>query len=178
VKLRWREESRDVAARSDGASIEGRDVALRAVREEERIVGLEIDGTLHRVRVARKGDRIWVWCRGGTWEFTSAASRRGGAAEQGGDLLAPMPGRVRRALVSAGDSVSRGQVVMILEAMKMEHAIRAPRDGVVSRIAHGEGDLVEAGVALVELGEPVARGREPAAEGAEAESAAAGHNRA
>jgi 3-methylcrotonyl-CoA carboxylase alpha subunit len=49
--------------------------------------------------------------------------------------------------------VTKGQVVIVLEAMKMEHAIRAPRDGIVTRIAHREGDLVEAGVALAELAE-------------------------
>ena len=62
-----------------------------------------------------------------------------------------MPGLIRRVEVSAGSAVSRGQVLMVLEAMKMEHAIRAPRDGVISRIAYGEGDLVEAGTPLVEL---------------------------
>ena len=68
-----------------------------------------------------------------------------------GGLISPMPGRVRRILVAEGDAVTRGQVLLILEAMKMEHAIRAARDGRVVRLAFREGDLVEAGVPLVEI---------------------------
>jgi 3-methylcrotonyl-CoA carboxylase alpha subunit len=63
-----------------------------------------------------------------------------------------MPGRIRRAFVAPGERVEKGQVLMVLEAMKMEHAIRAPREGVVSRLPHAEGELVEAGVVLVEMG--------------------------
>jgi 3-methylcrotonyl-CoA carboxylase alpha subunit len=62
-----------------------------------------------------------------------------------------MPGRIRKTLVRRGDPVERGQVVLVLEAMKMEHAIRAPRDGIVTRLDHVEGDLVEAGTALAEI---------------------------
>jgi 3-methylcrotonyl-CoA carboxylase alpha subunit len=48
--------------------------------------------------------------------------------------------------------VARGDLLLLLEAMKMEHGIRSPRDGAVRRILHREGDLVEAGAALVEVG--------------------------
>lgn len=151
MKLRWKGETREIAARADAASVDGRNVPLRVERDGGRIVGLEVAGAFFPARVARRAGSVWVWCRGGVYEFTNASGRRNASPEHAGDLLAPMPGRVRRTLVSAGDSVTKGQVVMVLEAMKMEHAIRAPRDGVVTRIAHGEGDLVEAGVALAEL---------------------------
>jgi 3-methylcrotonyl-CoA carboxylase alpha subunit len=62
-----------------------------------------------------------------------------------------MPGRVRRVLVVGGAAVERGQPLLVLEAMKMEHSIRAPRDGVVRRVCVAEGELVDAGVELVEL---------------------------
>jgi biotin carboxyl carrier protein len=62
-----------------------------------------------------------------------------------------MPGRVRMVVAVPGTRVSRGEVVLILEAMKMEHAIRAPRDGMVARIFFREGDLVEAGAMLAEI---------------------------
>ena len=67
-----------------------------------------------------------------------------------------MPGRVRKVLVAPCDRVEKGAVLLILEAMKMEHAIRAPREGWVRRIAFSEGDLVDAGVELVEIGEAAA----------------------
>ena len=72
--------------------------------------------------------------------------------EHGGDLLAPMPGRVRKVSVAAGDRVERGMVLIVLEAMKMEHAIRAPKDGTLRRLLVKEGDLVDAGVELAEIG--------------------------
>ena len=69
----------------------------------------------------------------------------------GGGLTAPMPGKVVQALVAAGDSVVRGQTVMILEAMKMEHAISAPADGIVSDVFYAAGNQVDEGAELLRL---------------------------
>ena len=63
-----------------------------------------------------------------------------------------MPGKVLRVLVSEGDTVQRGTVVVILEAMKMENELRASGDGVVKRIAVKEGQNVAKGDLLVEVG--------------------------
>jgi 3-methylcrotonyl-CoA carboxylase alpha subunit len=71
----------------------------------------------------------------------------------GGGLTAPMPGKVVQAMVAAGDNVVRGQTVMILEAMKMEHAISAPADGVVADVYFNAGDQVDEGVELLRLEE-------------------------
>jgi len=76
-----------------------------------------------------------------------ADSRSGGT----GNLNAPMPGKVVRVSVSPGDRVSRGQTLVVLEAMKMEHAITAPADGVVSEVFHADGDQVTEGVELLRL---------------------------
>jgi biotin carboxyl carrier protein len=104
------------------------------------------------VAAAREGDRIFVWCNGVSYAFEVARGGRGAAAgEHRGDLVSPMPGRVRKILVRAGEAVERGQVLLVLEAMKMEHAIRAPRDGIMSRLNVVEGQLVEAGMELAEL---------------------------
>ena len=108
---------------------------------------------MHRVVVARAGAKTFVWCDGAVYAFERARVDRPGAAfDADPGLLAPMPGRVRRVFVEAGQAVERGAVLLSLEAMKMEHAIRAPRDGVVRSIRVAEGDLVEAGAELVELG--------------------------
>jgi biotin carboxyl carrier protein len=62
-----------------------------------------------------------------------------------------MPGRVRRTFVLPGSRVARGEILLTLEAMKMEHSIRAPREGVLRKLHVREGDLVEAGVELAEI---------------------------
>ena len=69
----------------------------------------------------------------------------------GGGLTAPMPGKVVQTMVAVGDSVVRGQTVMILEAMKMEHAISAPADGIVADVFFAAGDQVDEGVELLRL---------------------------
>ncbi|MBU2358944.1 MAG: 3-methylcrotonyl-CoA carboxylase, partial [Alphaproteobacteria bacterium] len=75
-----------------------------------------------------------------------------GGAEGGGDaVLAPMPGLVAQVAVAVGQTVTAGDRMVVLEAMKMEHVLRAPRDGVVAEVAVAQGDQVKAGVALVTL---------------------------
>jgi biotin carboxyl carrier protein len=66
-------------------------------------------------------------------------------------LAAPMPARVVAVAVNAGDRVRKGDVVITLEAMKMELPVRSPRDGVVGSIACRVGDLVQPGVSLMEV---------------------------
>jgi 3-methylcrotonyl-CoA carboxylase alpha subunit len=69
----------------------------------------------------------------------------------GGSLAAPMPGRIIQVMARAGDSVKKGQALLILEAMKMEHTITAPADGVVKEIHFAAGEQVLEGAALVSL---------------------------
>ena len=66
-------------------------------------------------------------------------------------LSAPMPGNVIRVLVKSGERVSRGQQLLVMEAMKMEHAIVAPVDGVVEKVLFNPGDLVQNGSELIEF---------------------------
>ena len=74
---------------------------------------------------------------------------RGGAMD--GGLESPMPGLVTRVMVSAGDAVEPGQALVAIEAMKMEHLIRAPRRGVVRAVRARAGEMVAGGTALIEL---------------------------
>jgi 3-methylcrotonyl-CoA carboxylase alpha subunit len=72
-------------------------------------------------------------------------------AHAGGGLHAPMPGKVVSFAVKAGDAVTKGQVVAVMEAMKMEHAITAPADGVVGELLYAAGEQVAEGAALLTL---------------------------
>ena len=80
-------------------------------------------------------------------------SRRRAAAAHHGGLEAPMPGAVSRVMVAAGDLVALGQPLVAVEAMKMEHLIRAPRAGRVKWIGARVGEMVAPGTALVEMEE-------------------------
>ena len=77
----------------------------------------------------------------------AAASRPSGPA----DVKSPMPGKVVRALVAVGDAVVTGQPVMVVEAMKMENELKAPRDGNVHEIRVSDGQAIEAGQTLIVL---------------------------
>ena len=100
------------------------------------------------------GPELHLWLDGDLYIFQRVENRRRGgqdAADQPGEVLAPMPGAVLQVLVSEGDCVERNQTVVILESMKMELVITAPRDGVVGRISVEAGQQVERGMRLLEL---------------------------
>jgi biotin carboxyl carrier protein len=160
VKLSTGQRQAEVLLQGEVARIDDREVRFRERRTGGELSAIEISGEVVAVRVVGEGERIFVWCAGRAHEFraptgTTGSPRAGGIgsgrSDPSGGLISPMPGRVRRILVAEGDAVTRGQVLLILEAMKMEHSIRAARDGRVVRIAFREGELVEAGVVLVEV---------------------------
>ena len=102
--------------------------------------------------VAGTGDRRWVFVDGNAYEFEIHAAGRSRRAPSGhSSLSAPMPATVIRVEVTEGVNVRRGDTLVILEAMKMELPIRATSDGVVTAVRCKTGDLVQPGVALVEI---------------------------
>ena len=72
----------------------------------------------------------------------------------GDRIKAPMPGRVVLAKAGPGDAVKAEEVVMVMEAMKMELTLKSPRDGIVAEVRAAEGDFVEADAVLLVLAEP------------------------
>jgi biotin carboxyl carrier protein len=104
-------------------------------------------------RAAAEGDVVWVAL--GDELFEVHVDRAGDAARaraRGHEgLAAPMPATVVRVVAHPGMRVSMGDALVVLEAMKMELPIRAPRDGVVAAVHCREGDLVQPGVVLVDL---------------------------
>ena len=104
-----------------------------------------------RVAVAGDGDTQWVFVDGqvGTVETPKAGPRRARSRETG--VMSPMPATVVAVHVTPGQSVAEGDTVIVLEAMKMELPIRAPREGVVKTVACSQGDLVQPGVNLLEF---------------------------
>jgi 3-methylcrotonyl-CoA carboxylase alpha subunit len=116
---------------------------------------LTVDGAQSRALVLDHGDDIAVFIDGASWRLARVdpLAPPAGADAHAGRLSAPMPGRVVQLLVGAGDTVSQGQALIVIEAMKMEHTIAAPRDGRIEAVRYAIGDLVEEGAELVTLEE-------------------------
>ena len=107
----------------------------------------------HRGMAITAGDTVWVTVAGEVFAVRTqrgAKGERRGAADQDA-FTSPMPATVVRIAVAAGAAVKDGDVLISLEAMKMELPIRAPRDGVVRAIHCREGDLVQPEQTLLEL---------------------------
>jgi 3-methylcrotonyl-CoA carboxylase alpha subunit len=106
---------------------------------------------IERVFLARVADAIWVFHDGETYEVTIEADGGAPRRTQQGSLSAPMPATVVSVHAKSGDRVSKGAILIVLEAMKMELPVRAPADGVVGAIHCSPGDLVQPGVLLIEV---------------------------
>jgi acetyl/propionyl-CoA carboxylase alpha subunit len=116
-------------------------------------LALWVDGQYHEVRHASQGDERWVAVAGEVHHGTRVRHRRRQhAVGEGQDTLtATMPGQIVAVLVAPGDEVTRGQTLVLMEAMKMELRVAAPHDGVVASLFVAEGEAVERGQTLVAL---------------------------
>lgn len=117
--------------------------------------GLElmVDGQRALAFVTSDGQRRWVSVHGRTFVLTKTSTAARHAADHDGSsqLTAPMPGQVRAVNAQAGDRVTRGQMLVVLEAMKMEIRLQAPFDGTVSSLDAAVGQTVEREQVLVRI---------------------------
>jgi propionyl-CoA carboxylase alpha chain len=132
----------------DGVRAEGfDDVEVIAVAAAE--VVLDVAGVRRQFAVSTHSDDVFVDSSLGPVQLRRVP-RFLDPAEQvaAGSLLAPMPGTIVRVAVAAGDAVRAGDPILVLEAMKMQHRINAPTDGVVSELPVAEGQQIDVGVVL------------------------------
>ncbi|WP_182850246.1 acetyl/propionyl/methylcrotonyl-CoA carboxylase subunit alpha [Metapseudomonas otitidis] len=125
------------------------------VRLEGERLTLELDGVRRTLLAIRRGETLYLEWDGTLHTITRVdpiAEAEASHTHQGG-LTAPMNGSIVRVLVEAGQAVEAGTALVVLEAMKMEHSIRAPHAGTVKALYCSEGELVAEGTALVELEE-------------------------
>lgn len=144
------------SGRSYRATIGDKTVEIEIVRSEDGILDLLIDGKRTTASVSSDNSRRWVTVNGQTFVLTkSSGARQGGHGHHhaAGELTAPMPGQIRALNVSAGDAVTKGQTLLVLEAMKMEIRVQAPMDGVVKKLSVKQGQTVEREQVLIEIGE-------------------------
>ena len=132
--------------------VDGTPFELHAEALEDGRMRLRTGAGVTIAEVTAAGTRRFV--RLGTLDFTverEATTRARSGGPQSGALTAPMNGVVTRVLVQPDDAVSKGQPLVAVEAMKMEHLVRAPREGRVRAVHAAAGALVQGGTTLVEL---------------------------
>ena len=131
----------------------GGGAAIVGLRWDGDAVSFTLDGMAIRARILRQGDTLTVILDGATHELRHLDPRApsGLVDSAGGRVVAPMPGRVLQLLVAPGDTVARGAVLLVLEAMKVQMRFTAPTDGTIGAIRCAVGDLVEDGAELVTL---------------------------
>ncbi len=123
----------------------------RVHRQEATTLAVVEQGVRRRVPVSVAGRRVLVQPEGTAHEFLLYDAAEA-VAEAGGDrLVAPMTGTVRRVSARVGEDVEKGQPVLVLEAMKMEHTLAAPRAGRVAEVLAEPGEQVEEGALLLAL---------------------------
>ena len=116
-------------------------------------IELQFAGQRTRAAVYAQGEVDHVFTPLGATQITAIdlLAHAGEVAAEGGRLTAPMPGKVVSFAVKAGDAVTKGQPLAVMEAMKMEHTIAAPADGVVQELLYAPGDQVAEGAELLKL---------------------------
>ncbi len=141
-------------------SVDVLDARTVVVDGERLTVSPAIDGML-RVEdghggpawTAGSGGERWVYHDGCVYILEVQRGGRRRATGRQGSLAAPMPATVRQIRVAVGDAVTRGETLIVLEAMKMELPVRAGTDGIVAAIDCAEGELVQPGRPLLEITE-------------------------
>ena len=135
------------------ATIEDNTFSVEVLGVVNGWLDLLMDGERVTAYVSSDGGKRWVTINGQTIVVTksSGAKRRSAGHDHASELAAPMPGQVRGVNVSEGETVTKGQTLLVLEAMKMEIRIQAPFDGVVSSISVKVGQTVEREQILVKM---------------------------
>ncbi|WP_309683597.1 acetyl/propionyl/methylcrotonyl-CoA carboxylase subunit alpha [Polaromonas sp.] len=116
-------------------------------------IDIQFAGQRLTAAVYTRGEVDYVFAARGATQITAIdlLAHAGESHTEGGRLTAPMPGKVVSFAVKAGDKVSKGQALAVMEAMKMEHTIAAPADGVVQELLYAPGDQVTEGAELLKI---------------------------
>ena len=135
--------------------IGGKTVDVEIIQVRDGQLELLIDGQRVIAYVSSEGAKRWVTINGQTFVLIKAmaAKRRSAGHDHASELAAPMPGQVRSVNVSEGETVTKGQTLLVLEAMKMEIRIQAPVNGKVKKLYVNQGQTVEREQILIEIEE-------------------------
>lgn len=121
-----------------------------SVRVGDRVIDLFVEGKPPSLRVTASGHRLQVTVE--SERQRALASARGVRLDASQTaVVSPMPGRIVKLLVEPGQQVQAGDPVVVVEAMKMENELRAPKAGVIAHVLVGVGDRIESNTTLIEL---------------------------
>ena len=136
-------------------TLDDKTIHAEVLHSENGKLNLLIDDQHVTAYVSSDNTKRWVTVNGQTFVLiTSSGARKGGHSHHAaGELTAPMPGQVRAVNFNEGDAVTKGQTLLVLEAMKMEIRVHAPRDGVVKKLFVKQGQTVEREQVLIEIEE-------------------------
>ena len=128
-------------------------VDLQLLSSDGRWLTLQLDGIRRRMAYHHDGEKLWLYGPFGNLELLDVTHEPAGGqnAASSGTVKAPMDGAIVDVLVSEGERVSKGQLLVVLEAMKMEHPMKAGVDGTVRRVGISKGDQVKNRQVLVEI---------------------------
>ena len=136
---------------AQGIDLDGQRERVELVSQSGAELALRLGDTAIHGVVRRDGDVFHVFTGGQhfTLTYNDPMAHAGEVESLGGRLTAPMPGKVVAVLVQSGKTVVKGEPLVIMEAMKMEHTIAAPSDGLVEEVLYGVGDQVADGAPLL-----------------------------
>ncbi|HSL27634.1 MAG TPA: biotin/lipoyl-containing protein [Anaerolineales bacterium] len=158
MKLSFNDVNLDISSNAKTFTVSFGDTSIQAeiLRAANGQLDLLINGKRVTAYVSVDNAKRWVTINGQTFILTkSSGTRRTGHGHHhaAGELTAPMPGQVRTVNVGEGDAVTKGQTLLVLEAMKMEIRIHAPHDGTVKKLFVNQGQTVEREQILIEIEE-------------------------
>ncbi len=141
------------SGKSYRATIAGQTVDVEILQSEDGKLDLLVDGKHVIAYVSSENAKRWVTVNGQTFMLIKASGARksAGGHHAAGEMTAPMPGQIRAVNVSEGDEVVKGQTLLLLEAMKMEVRVQAPKEGIVRKLFVKQGQTVERDQVLIEL---------------------------
>jgi acetyl/propionyl-CoA carboxylase alpha subunit len=155
MKLNFNEITLDISSNGKTfiLTLDDKTIEAEVLHAENGKLDLVIDGQRLTAYVSSDNAKRWVTVNGQTFVLTksSGEKRSGHAHHAAGELTAPMPGQVRAVNVSDGDTVTKGQTLLVMEAMKMEIRVHAPFDGVVHSLTVKVGQTVEREQILVKM---------------------------
>ena len=133
-----------VEVRGDQVTVDGETLTATAVRDGDDVL-LTVDGSTTRWHTAVDGSTTWVGAQGSAWPLHEQPRtlRVEDSHAHDGDITSPMPGSVIAVHAAVGDAVTKGQPLVVVEAMKMEHTLTAPLDGTVGEVLVSVGQQVK-----------------------------------